>query len=142
MWPSETEYLHCIWAMLSVFLFFRFIFKKRNSNGRLQYHALSNEITFQSVELMASEIQTENKGNIKKKEDWWVNYWWNFDKGWLFRIYLVMRGCSWTWKQRNTWIRHIKRAKSAHSWTIYFKLVKNYGPHPVSTVDGGTWYPL
>jgi hypothetical protein len=55
--------------MLSVFLFFRFIFKKRNSNGRLQYHALSNEITFQSVELMASEIQTENKGNIKKKED-------------------------------------------------------------------------
>jgi len=33
------------------------------------HHVLSNEITFQSVEPMASEIQTENKGIIKKKED-------------------------------------------------------------------------
>ena len=43
--------------------------RKATAMEDCSYHVLSNEITFQSVELMASEIQTEKKGIIKKKED-------------------------------------------------------------------------
>jgi len=53
--------------MLCVFLFFRFIFKKSNSNKRqLSSYVLLKEITF-NLELMASKVQTQKISSKRKK---------------------------------------------------------------------------
>jgi hypothetical protein len=46
--------------MLFVFLFFRLVFKKSSNERLLSSFVLSSETMFQSVEQMASEIQTKN----------------------------------------------------------------------------------